>query len=164
MGVFETALSLSTLLCALVAGFVFAFAFVVMPGIQGFGDREYLRTFKAMDLVIQRNQPVFVLVWLGSVLMLLATVLLGSWQLEGMDRLLLIIAGVTYLVGVQVPTAAINVPLNNSLQKLELDALGDSAIHEARVRFEHRWTRWNLVRTILAVSTTALLIFLLLRL
>jgi uncharacterized membrane protein len=164
MGVFETALVISTLLCALVAGFVFAFASVVMPGIQDFDDREYLRTFKAMDLVIQRNQPPFVLVWLGSVLTLLITVLLGFWHLAGMDRLLLMVAGATYLFGVQLPTATINVPLNNWLQKLELDSLGDSEIHEARVRFEDRWIKWNLIRTILAVSTTALLIFLLLRL
>ena len=81
-----------------------------------------------------------------------------------MDRLLLMVAGSTYLFGVQLPTATINVPLNNWLQKLELDSLGDSEIHEARVRFEDLWIKWNLIRTILAVSTTALLIFLLLRL
>jgi hypothetical protein len=43
------ALGLSTLLCSLVAGFVFAFAVVVMPGIQTLSDRDYLRAFKVMD-------------------------------------------------------------------------------------------------------------------
>ena len=164
MGVFETALVLSTLLSALVAGFVFAFASVVMPGIQGLSDREFLHTFKVMDLVIQRKQPAFMLVWLGSVMALLAAVLLSFWHLAGVDRLLLILAAAIYLFGVQLPTATINVPLNNGLQELELDSLDDSDINEARVRFEDRWITWNRIRTILAVLTSALLIVLILRL
>lgn len=164
MGLFDAALSVSTLLCALVAGFLFAFASVVMPGIQGFGDREYLLAFTAMDRVIQRKQPIFMLVWLGSVLTLLVTVLLGLGQLQGLDLALLIFAGAIYLFGVQLPTATINVPLNNRLQKLDMNALGDAEIREARVRFEGRWSKWNRVRTIFAVSTSALLVLLLLRL
>lgn len=164
MGVFEIALVLSALLCALVAGFVFAFATVVMPGIQGLNDREFLRVFKAMDLVIQHNQPAFILVWVGSVIMLSAGVLLGFWHLAGMDHLLLILAAAIYLLGVQVPTAIINVPLNNRLQKLELDVLGDSDVSEARVYFEGRWIKWNRIRTILAVLASASQIVLLLRL
>jgi uncharacterized membrane protein len=70
MNFFEISLVLSALLCALVTGFVFAFASVVMPGIQTLDDRDFLRAFKAMDLVIQRNQPLFMLVWVGSVLAL----------------------------------------------------------------------------------------------
>lgn len=164
MGVFETALVLSTLLSALVAGFVFAFASVVMPGIQGLNDREFLRTFEAMDLVIQRKQPAFMLVWVGSVISLLATVLLSFWHIAGVDRMLLALAAAIYLIGVQLPTATINVPLNNSVQELELDSLDDSDINEARVRFEDRWITWNRIRTILAVLTSALLIVLILRL
>lgn len=164
MGLFEITLVISALLCALVAGFVFAFASVVMPGIQGLNNREFLRTFKAMDLVIQRNQPSFMLVWLGSVLTLVVTVVLSFWHLAGMDHLLLIFAAATYLLGVQLPTATINVPLNNRLQELDLNSLADSDINEARVRFEDRWTKWNRIRTILAVLASASLIVLLLRL
>lgn len=161
---FEISLVLSTLFCALVAGFVFAFASVVMPGIQGFNDREYLRTFKALDLVIQRNQPFFMLVWLGSVLTLSVTVLLSFWHLGGVDRLLLIAAAAIYLLGVQLPTATINVPLNNRLQKLDLALLTDSDIGEARTHFEGRWIKWNLIRTILAILSSAMLMVLTLRL
>lgn len=164
MVVFETALVFSTLLCALVAGFVFAFASVVMPGIQGLHDRDFLRTFRAIDLVIQRNQPSFMLVWLGSVLTLLVTVVLGFWHLVGVDRLQLIVAAAIYLFGVQLPTATINVPLNNRLQKLDLDSLSDSDIGEARVLFEGRWIKWNRIRTILAVLSSVMLMVLALRL
>jgi uncharacterized membrane protein len=164
MSFLEISLVLSALLCALVAGFVFAFASVVMPGIQMLNDRDFLRAFKAIDLVIQRNQPLFMLVWVGSVFALVIAALLSFWHLAGVDHLLLLLASVIYLLGVQLPTATINIPLNNQLQKLDLDAVNDSAISDARVRFEERWVKWNRIRTVLAALASALLIVLALRL
>ena len=66
MEVFQVTLVVATLLCTLVAGFVFAFAVVVMPGIRSLGDGEFLRAFQVMDRVIQNNQPIFMLAWIGS--------------------------------------------------------------------------------------------------
>ena len=63
MGTFQIALILATFLCSLVAGFLFAFALVAMPGIRSLKDREFIRAFQVMDRVIQNNQPLFVLVW-----------------------------------------------------------------------------------------------------
>ena len=164
MNPFEIVTALSVLLCTLVAGFVFAFASIAMPGIQGLNDRDFLRAFKAMDGVIQRRQPLFLMVWAGSIVVLLTASVLGFWSLGGVDYLLLIAAAVLYLLGVQWPTAAINIPLNNWLQRQDLDSLTDSAISDARVLFEGRWIKWNLIRTIFAALTSALLISLLLSL
>ena len=100
-------LVLSALLCSLVAGFVFAFACVAMPGIGTLGDREFLHAFQAMDRVIQNNQPVFMVVWVGSILALVVSGVLGVQQLVGTERLLLMVAVVVYLVGVQLPTAVV---------------------------------------------------------
>ena len=163
MNLFEATLVLSTLLCSLVAGFVFAFATVVMPGIQRLNDRDFLRAFKLIDGVIQRNQPLFMLVWIGSVVGLVIAALLSLWQLQGAYRLLMLVAAGSYLLGVQLPTATINVPLNNQLQALDLEAASDSELQEARTRFEDRWLRWNTIRTGFAALTTALLLVLLLR-
>ena len=58
-------LSIATLFCSLVAGFLFAFVLVVMPGIQRLNDREFIRAFQVIDSIIQNNQPIFVLVWVG---------------------------------------------------------------------------------------------------
>ena len=135
-----------------------------MPGIQALNDREFLLAFKVMDLVIQRNQPFFTLVWAGSVVVLLISLSLGFWYLEGIDQLFLIIAAATYLLGVQLPTATINIPLNNWLQKQDLDTATDLAIEESRNRFESRWVKWNAIRAVFAVLASALLIVLLLRL
>lgn len=148
----------STLLCSLVAGFLFAFAVVAMPGIRNLGNRQFLEAFKVMDRVIQNNQPIFMIVWIGSVLAIVATAVSAIWQLEGADRLLIFLASASYLFGVQAPTARINIPLNNHLQSTDLDSLSESEIAETREGFEPRWNRWNGIRTVFAVLTSALLI------
>ena len=164
MELIEFAVLLSTLLTSLVAGLVFAFAIVIMPGIQSMGDLGFLQSFKAMDRVIQNNQPAFILVWLGSAVVVLASAVLGIWQLEGLDRLLLVLACAIYLLGVHVPTITINIPLNNHLQSQDLDTMTAPQLRETAARFESRWLRWNAIRTVLAILTTILLLVLLARL
>ena len=107
MGVVQIALILAAFLCSLVAGFLFAFAIVIMPGIGSLNDREFLRAFQVMDRVIQNNQPLFILVWVGSVVALVASAVLGIGQLDGTARLLMIFVALVYLLGVQLPTVAI---------------------------------------------------------
>ena len=79
-------------------------------------DREFIRAFQVMDGIIQNNQPMFVLVWVGSIVALVASAVLGIGQLEGAERLLMILAVLAYLLVVQLPTFTINIPLNNRLQ------------------------------------------------
>jgi len=164
MELIQFGILISALLCSLVAGLVFTFAIVVMPGIKTMDDLAFLQSFKAMDRVIQNSQPIFMLVWLGSAAVLLASTLLGIWRLEGLDRVLLIVACLIYLLGVHLPTVAINVPLNNNIQSLDLDTLPAPALREARANFESRWIRWNGIRTVVAILTTTVLLFLLIRL
>ena len=164
MGIFQIALILAAFLCSLVAGFLFAFAVVVMPGIRSLNDKEFIRAFQVMDRVIQNNQPIFMSVWIGSVVVLITSIALGIGQLDGVGRLLLIIAALAYLIGVQLPTFTINIPLNNKLQTLDVNAINETARKEAREEFELRWNRWNSIRAALSSLTSALLIFLLFRL
>jgi uncharacterized membrane protein len=164
MEIFQIALILATFLCSLVAGFLFAFAIVAMPGIRSLNDREFIRAFQVMDRVIQNNQPVFMLVWLGSVVALVTSAVLGFGQLDGAGRLLIIFAALAYLLGVQLPTATINVPLNNQLQTLDVDAMNETTQKAARKEFEPRWNRWNSIRAVFASLASALLIILLFRL
>lgn len=161
MGLFQGTVILATLLCSLVAGFLFAFSVVVMPGIKSLSDREFLLAFQVMDRVIQNNQPIFVLVWAGSVIVLIASVLLGFGQLDAVGRILIICATLIYLLGVQLPTIMINVPLNNKLQTLDINYATDAAHKTAREDFEPRWNRWNTIRSVLSSLVSVLLIVLL---
>ena len=164
MGIFEIGLIVATFLCSLVAGFLFAFAVVAMPGISRLNDREFIRAFQVMDGVIQNNQPLFMLVWVGSVVALVTSAVLGIGQLDGAARLLIIFAALAYLVGVQLPTVTTNIPLNNRLQTLDVDAMNETTHEAARKDFEPRWNRWNSIRTAFASLASALLMILLFRL
>jgi uncharacterized membrane protein len=161
---FSLVLILATLGCALVAGLTLTFAIVVMPGLKTLGDLGFLQGFKAVDRVIQRGQPLFLLVWIGSALALIAATLLGLLVLAGVELALLIGAVVIYVAGVQVATAVVNIPLNNRLQALDLEQLDGTALVDAREAFEPRWLRWNVIRAWAATLTTLLLLLLLLRL
>lgn len=153
----------AALLCSLVAGFLFAFAVVTMPGIARLSDAEFVRSFQAIDGVIQRNQPLFGLVWVGSIVALLAAAAFGLPALNGADRLLLGAATLLYVVGVQIPTFTVNVPANNRIQSVDTATADASAVKRARDEFEGRWNRSNVARTVFAVLVSALLLLLLLR-
>lgn len=162
MSVLELALILATLLCALTAGFALAFATVVMPGLGKLEDQAFIRGFQVIDGVIQAGQPAFGLVWIGSTVALLLSAVMGSLQLDGIERVFLVASALIYVVGVQVPTFRINVPLNNALQKLDVAAMDDDALASARRDFEARWVRWNAIRTVIASLVSVALMFVLL--
>ena len=164
MDIFLTALIISAFLCSLVAGFLFAYAIVVMPGIKYLGDREFIRTFQVTDRIIQNNHPIFILVWLGSAIAIIVSAFYGLGPLQGVDFFLLALATLAYVLGVQVTTVTIHLPLNNKLQALDVNALSDTDIKVARNEFEPRWNKFNLIRTAIASCVSALLIILLYRL
>ena len=161
---FVFTLVLAILLCALVSGLLFGFAVVVMPGIDKLSDRDFLLAFKHMDGIIQNNQPLFMLVWVGSILSVLASVILGTMDLCGQEAVLLWLGCGWYLLGVQLPTISFNIPLNNTIQAIKIDKLNELELTNSRVNFEAKWNRWNRIRTangIIAVTVFLWLLYLL---
>ena len=161
---FVFALVLAIVLCALVSGLLFGFAVVVMPGIAKLPDKDFLLAFKHMDGIIQNNQLLFMLVWVGSILSVLASMILGTMDLSGQEAVLLWLGCGWYLLGVQLPTIVFNIPLNNTIQGLGIDKLNESELTNSRLNFEAKWNRWNNIRTIngiIAVSTFLYLLYLL---
>ena len=152
-----------SLLCSLVSGFLLAFAIVAMPGIRTLNDRDFIRAFQAIDGVIQNRQLIFMLVWGGSVAALLVSLTLGLGTLDESNRILILGAAATYLLGVQLPTFAINVPLNDKLQSVNIDSMDTTQQSSIRCDFEPRWNRRNDIRTIFAILTSVQLILLLYR-
>ncbi len=160
----EIVLIAATFLCSLTAGFLFAFAVVVFPGLGKLSDRDYLRAFQVTDGIIQDNDPLFLVVWVGSVVALVAATVVTWGSLVGVDRALMLGALGAYLLGVQLPTVTINIPINNRIQAIELDEAAAGELSDARALFEDRWMPWNTVRTILACLTVIALMVLLARL
>jgi uncharacterized membrane protein len=164
MEIFQTSLILAAFLCSLVAGFLFAYAIVVMPGIKSLSDRDFIRAFQVTDRVIQNNQPLFVIVWVGSAITLIASAIWGIERLDGVDFVLIAIATLAYLLGVQLSTIVIHLPLNNKLQTFDVDAMHETELELARSNFEPRWNASNLFRTSISSCVSVLLIILLFRL
>ena len=164
MDIFQAALILSTFLCSLVAGFLFAYAIVIMPGIKNLNDREFIRAFQVTDRIIQNNQPIFILVWVGSAIAVIISAVFGVGQLQGVDFFLLALATLMYIFGVQLSTIVIHLPLNNKLQTLDVDVMNETDLKVARNEFEPRWNTANIVRTAISGCVSALLIILLFRL
>ncbi|MEM9398740.1 MAG: anthrone oxygenase family protein [Verrucomicrobiota bacterium] len=163
MNLLSILLIVTTLFCSLVAGFVFAFAVVVMPGMKTLEDKAFLQAFKAMDKIIQENQVLFVLVWLGSIVLLLILTIMSFGHLEGTQSLWILISCCIYILGVQLPTFIINVPLNNKLQRLELASATEKEMRGLRQAFESKWIPSNTFRTFMAVVTSVILMMILLQ-
>lgn len=161
MTLFSILLASTILLCSLVAGFLYGFALIAMPGLGALSDQAFIKAFQEMDQIIQDGHPLFILVWVGSVVLVVGTAFVGFFQLQGGALLLLITAVLIYLIGVQLPTATINIPLNNQIQAFDADGESDAACQVARANFEPRWNQWNGRRTVLAILSSALFIIVL---
>lgn len=148
MEFFEIAIFITTLFCSLVAGLVFTFAIIVMPGIKNLEDLTYIQSVKAMDRVIQDNQPVFITVWLGSAVTMIISTVLGMCQLDILDRIVLLVACILFIFGVYLPTITINIPLNNRIQSLDLETMTEEEISQSKKEFEESWLWWNSIRTL----------------
>ncbi len=164
MTMLRTVLVLAILLSSLMAGVLFAFAVVVMPGLRSLDDGAFIRSFQVIDRVIQKGQPLFFLVWVGSLLTLIAAAIIGLWQLGRVDQALVVVAVIVAVLGVHAPTIRINVPMNNQLQRLDTSTMNPGTLQRARLDFEGRWNRWNVFRTVCATLVLVLLSVLLLRL
>ena len=154
MTLFVGFLLVSTLLCALVTGFIFTYAVVVMPGFAKLDDRDFIRAFQVTDGVIQNNQPLFMLAWVGSIVSVVATMILGFIELHGIERWTVIAIGFVYLMGVQGVTILIHLPLNYRLQRLEIDEMDPESLSKERNKFETRWNYFNNIRTLIAFAVS----------
>ena len=161
MDLLDVSLIFSIMLCSLVGGFTFTYAIVVMPGLSSLNDREFIRAFQVADAVIQNNQSLFMLTWIGSIVSLLSTVFISTVNFGLTQTWLIVLASAVYLLGVQGITIAVHIPLNNHLQKIIIEKLSDKAITEERMRFEGKWNYFNNIRTIISISVCFLLLVIL---
>ena len=161
MEFFNFFLFLSILSCSLVTGFIFTYAVVVMPGLSKLSDKEFLKAFQVTDAVIQNKQPIFMLIWVGSIVSVLSLILISIAYVGLSETWLIVLVALIYLLGVQGITILIHLPLNNQIQKLNLEKLKDENLKNERLNFETKWNFFNNIRTTIAffVSLT-LLIFL----
>ena len=161
MNILDISLILSILTCSLVTGFIFTYAVVVMPGLSKLNDKEFIRAFQVTDGIIQNNQPLFMLTWVGSIIAILSSILIAIVFVGISETWLIVLVGVVYLLGVQGITISIHIPLNNHLQQVNIDELNAERLSEERIKFESKWNNFNIIRTIIAFSVSVILLLIL---
>ena len=158
MAFLDISLIFAILLCSLVGGFIFTYSIVVMPGLSNLNNKDFLRAFQVTDAVIQNNQPLFMFTWIGSIVAILTTIVASLITVGLSDAWIIIMVGVAYLVGVQGITVAIHIPLNNHIQKLNIEELNDKTLADERLKFETKWNFFNKIRTGIAISVSILML------
>ena len=161
MAFLDISLIFTILLCSLVSGFIFTYSIVVMPGLSNLNDKDFLKAFQVTDAVIQNNQPLFMFTWIGSIVAILTTIVASFITAGLLESWLIILVGAAYLLGVQGITVAIHIPLNNHIQKLNIEELNDKTLAYERKNFEAKWNFFNKIRTFVAISASSLLLIVL---
>ena len=147
MDFLDISLIFSILSCSLVTGFIFTYAIVVLPGFSKLDDKEYLRAFQVTDEVIQNNQPLFMLTWIGSIISVLGAILASILSPDLGETWFIVLIGVVYLLGVQGITITIHLPMNNHIKDLNLDELDNQTLSKERLKLETKWNYFNNIRT-----------------
>ena len=68
-------------------------------------------------------------------------------HLNGNEHWVIILFGTLYIIGVQGITMFVHLPLNNSLQGLDINELDLEYLKQLRSEFETRWNYFNNIRT-----------------
>ena len=150
MDILDISLFFSILLSALVTGFILTYAIVIMPGLSNLDDKEFIKAFQVTDGIIQNNQPIFILIWIGSIVSVLSTIITSILSLGILDAWLIIFVSVVYLLLVQGITILIHLPLNKSIQNIDISASNSETLSKMRKSFETKWNYFNNVRTVVA--------------
>ena len=154
MEILNISLFFSTLLCSLVTGFILTYAIVVMPGLSKLDDKEFIKAFQVTDGIIQNNQPIFILIWVGSIISVVSTIIISIFTLGILEAWKIIFVSLVYLIGVQAITIIIHLPLNRRIQNIDINSTNLQSLNEERKNFETKWNYFNNIRTVIAFLVT----------
>tara|TARA_R110002096_G_scaffold319035_1_gene513306 strand:- start:2254 stop:2745 length:492 start_codon:yes stop_codon:yes gene_type:complete len=147
-------LILGLVLTGLTAGLCFTWSNVVTPGIGRLDNLSFLKAFQAMNRAIINGK--FMIVFFGPVLLLF----LNTYLFKGnnISFWLFLIAAILFFIGIGLVTIFGNVPLNEVLDKSNLEALSNVELQELRDKFEQPWNLLHTIRTLSSFSAFVLLI------
>lgn len=148
----------SLLLSALIAGFFYAYSVDVMRGLDRMEPAEAIRAMQQINIAV-RN-PVFFTTFFVTPAAAAATALLLYLSGSKSAALAMVGAAAIYMVAAFLPTASINVPMNEALA-LQETGVADGRLADIWQAYSTRWTFWNTFRTVassIAVLLTGLAI------
>ena len=139
------------------AGVFFTWSNAVKPGIGKLSDLEYLKTLQSMNRVILNNA--FRIIFIGAIIAV-ALVPIFYFHLYPKNIFWLFLSAfIIYWVGVFGITVLGNIPLNEMLDKTNLESITAEEIKALRKSIEVKWNNLNLIRSISSGLTFVLLLF-----
>lgn len=150
----EIILTITAVLTALIAGLFYAWSVSITLGLLRVSDAEYVSVMQSTNRAIQN--PIFFAAFFGAQILL--PVCLYLFYGNGARFWLLVGAFVIYTIGVTGVTIFGNVPLNNRLDRLEMQTASAREISDARKNHETVWNNLNTVRTVSSTLAITLVI------
>lgn len=136
---------LSLIFTGAIFGFFYAWVCSTMWGLDGTDPRVAIQAMQAMNASV-RNAVFFPAFFLTPVV-LFVTALIMARAGQGAAMPWFAAAGVVYLFGGLILTAAINVPMNNALANIAIPERRDEA-RDIWVAYSGRWQLFNALRTV----------------
>ncbi len=147
-----SALALPALLLnGAIFGFFYAWVCSTMWGLDALPPETAIAAMQAMNASV-RN-AVFAPAFFGTGPVLLMTAAWAWGRGSGRAAALFAAAGAVYLLGAVLPTALINVPMNEALARVDPGGAQAAAVWAA---YSPRWQAWNLARTVASGLALAL--------
>lgn len=132
----------------LMAGVYLAFSVVIMKSLATLSRRQGIDAMNVINELILKTA--FMPLFFGSSVLALAMIITSIWFQSEAGAGGTLTAGLIYLFGMFVSTAAVNVPLNNKLANVSGDGEEAQRVWQEYLR---RWTRWNTSRTLWSFVT-----------
>lgn len=151
-GTVHVLLTATTVAVGVVAGVWFAFSAFVLQGFDRAPARDAVVAMQGINRAAVT--PAFMLVLFGTAALCVAVAVWGGLHWSDTRGKLAAAAGALYVVGSIGVTSAANVPLNDSLARVDP---GSPGVAEAWRSFCDSWLAWNHVRTVTAVAALVLL-------
>jgi uncharacterized membrane protein len=141
-------------LTGLLAGLLYAFNVAFVPALRDIKATPHIALMQSLNQKIQN--PVFFLSFFGPTIVLpLAAYLHRS----GPQFPLLVVAAGLHIIGANGVTVVGNIPLNDKLDKLDVNQLSEAEADQIRNEFQGQgkpWMQFHNIRTLAEMGATAL--------
>ena len=145
--------SLPLLLClgaGLIGGVFFAFSTFVMRALVQLPASHGIAAMQRINAVVLN--PVFLGIFVGTAVLAVVSSFVAFFLWGTSRSVLLLVAGVSYLVGSFGVTAAFNVPRNERLARMGAESAEAETYWPVYVR---EWLLWNHIRTVASLLSAA---------
>lgn len=147
-----TTVFLALLMCALMAGFFYAYYVSAMWGLDDAPAEAAILAMQGINRLV-RNWVFFITFFLPVAVLALAAFMAFSVEAK-VSAALLASSSVFYLFGVVVFTSMINVPMNDALALVDVSAIENHS--EVWIAYSEGWQFYNAVRMVNSMIVTGL--------